>query len=153
MTSSRAGFSVIEIVIVLAIMTLLLGMGLNTFITYRKTQAFQKDTETVVEILNQARAQTMASKNATQYGVHFATSTVTLFAGSSYNASSSSNSSFPLTSTDIILNITLAGGGNDVLFQRLSGETSQNGSVVIDVPALSQTKTVTIYKTGVVDSN
>jgi prepilin-type N-terminal cleavage/methylation domain-containing protein len=153
MKLTRNGFSVIEIIIVIAIMSLLMGLAVSTFITYRKREAFNKDTETVTEILTQARAQTLQSKGGLQYGVHFATSQVTLFSGTAYATSTVSNSVYPLISTDLILNISLTGGGSDVIFKRLTGETDQNGTIVVDVPSLSQTKTVTIYKTGLIDSN
>jgi len=146
------GFSLTELLVVLGIIALIMGISLTTFINYRKQQAFTKDSESVVEILSQARDQTLSSKNASQYGVHFASTKITLFTGSTYFAGDSSNIDFPLTSTDIILSISLTGGGSDVVFNRLTGETSQNGTIVVDVPSLSLTKTVTIYKTGLIES-
>lgn len=146
------GFTLLELAVVLGILFVLSAIGLNTIVDYRKNQAFNRDTETVIEILGQARSQTLSSKNASQYGVHFATSTVTLFAGSSYVSGSPTNVDFPLFSTDLILSIMLTGGGKDVIFNRLTGETDQNGTIVVDVPSLSQTKNVTIYKTGIIES-
>jgi len=58
-----------------------------------------------------------------------------------------------LNASDAVFNITLAGGGSDVIFNRLTGETSQNGVITLSSPSTAQIKTVTVYKTGVVESN
>jgi type II secretory pathway pseudopilin PulG len=146
------GFTVIELLVVFSIMVLLFGIIVSTFFSFRKNQSLALDTQTVVSLLRQARNQTLSSKNSTVYGVHFSSPQAVLFVGSTYSSSDPLNETFNLSSTDTILTITLTGGGNDVIFQRLTGETNQNGTIVISAPGLSQTKTVTIYKTGLVDS-
>lgn len=142
----------VELLIVFSIIILLVGIISSTFISFRKSQTLAYDTETVVSLLRQARAQTLSSKNLTVYGVHLAAPQAVLFTGSIYSSSDPLNEVFNLSSTDTILLISLTGGGNDVVFQRLTGETSQSGTIVISNPGLSQTKTVTIYKTGLIDS-
>ncbi len=149
----KRGFTIIELLIVISVTILLSGIVLSSLIGFRKNQALEKDTEIVVQLLNQARNQTISSKGAIAYGVHFTAPQVVLFRGASFVSGSSTNQVTNLTSTDTILTIILAGGGTDVIFQRLTGETTQNGTVVISSPGISRTKTVTIYKTGVVDSN
>lgn len=139
----------VELLAVVAIMGILVTITINTFVQEKNTQALELDTETVVETLRQARSQTLSSQNASQYGVHFASSTITLFAGSSYATGSSGNKVFNLSSFDS-LTTSLTGGGSDVLFNRLSGETNQNGTIVVSSLATTSTKTVTIYNTGLV---
>ncbi len=150
---TRKGFTLIEILIVIAILAVLVTIIVSTFSLFNKNEAIKKDTETVVEVLQQARSQTLSSKNGSQYGVHFGTSKITLFTGATYSAGASTNSDTTLASTDTIVTVTLTGGGNDIVFTRLTGETAQNGTVVVSSPTSSRTKTVTIYKTGVIESN
>ena len=126
-----SGFSMLELFIVLAIITLLCGIVIATFIDFRKNQALSKDTETIVEVLNQARNQTISSKNQSAYGVHFASSVVTLFTGGTYSAGASDNQNFSLNSADTVLTISLTGGGSNVVFTRISGETTQNGTITV----------------------
>lgn len=147
---SKRGFTFIEIMIVLGILGLLSAIIFSTFISLRKSQALDKDTEIVAEVLTQARSQTLSSQNASQYGVHIASAGITLFTGSSYIAGAATNQSFSLTATDSIVTISLAGGGSDIVFDRLTGETSQNGSVVISSPSASRVRTITIYRTGLI---
>lgn len=148
----KSGFTYVELVIVLAIIALLIGIFMSTFITFRKNQALIMDTDTVVGLLRQARNQSLSSKNSYSYGVHFSAPKVTIFTGPTYSSSATDNEDFTLSSTDTILTIGLNGGGSDVVFNRLTGETSQNGTVVISSPGIPETKTVTIYKTGLVVS-
>lgn len=148
----NTGFTLIELLVIIAILGFLSTIIIGTFIDFRKSHALEKDTELIVEVLRQARNQTISSKNASLYGVHFGTSAITLFTGSAYNASSPSNQVYPLNGTDSIVTISLLGGGNSIVFQRLSGETSQSGTITISSPSTGKTKVVTIYKTGVVES-
>ena len=149
----KSGFTILELAIVIAIMATLSAIIISTFISFRKNQALEKDTEIVVQVLEQARNQTLSSKNSSVYGVHFTAPKITLFKGSSYVANDSNNQDFVLSSTDTILTISLTGAGVDVVFNRLTGETSQDGTITVSSPGLSRTKTVTIYKTGVVESS
>jgi prepilin-type N-terminal cleavage/methylation domain-containing protein len=146
----KRGFTLIEILVVIVIMAILVTIVLSVFPKFNKSQALDKDAETIVQILRQARSQTLSSKNATQYGVHFGSSAATLFSGSTYSSSASDNQVFTLQTSDLIVSTGLTGGGSDVIFIRLSGETSQYGTITVSSPTLSTTRTVTIYKTGVI---
>jgi prepilin-type N-terminal cleavage/methylation domain-containing protein len=147
----RSGFSILEMLVVLTILSLVTIIIVNVFASFRKSQALDKDTETIVEVLRQARSQTISSINASQYGVRITSSKATLFTGATYSSSATTNQDFLLQPTDTIVTISLTGGGSDVVFNRISGETGQYGTVVISSPTSSRTKTVTIYKTGLVE--
>lgn len=149
--NKNLGFTILELLISLSVMAIVIVIVMTAFISFRKSHALVSDTDTVIEVLRQARNQTLSSKNSSVYGVHFAASKITLFAGGTYSSGSGTNQDFFLNATDTILTISLAGGGSDVVFQRLSGETAQNGTITISSPSTSQSKVVTIYKTGVVE--
>lgn len=146
------GYSILEILIVLGVMAIISGIIFTMFVSFRKNQALSLDVQTITSVLRQARNQTIASKNSSSYGVHFATSTITLFTGDSYVQNNASNQVYSINSVDAIVTISLYGGGSDVVFRRLTGETSQSGSVTVSSVSTSQTKTVTIYGTGLVES-
>jgi prepilin-type N-terminal cleavage/methylation domain-containing protein len=148
-----SGFTLVEILFVLAIIVILLTLVVSGFASFKKSEALDLDKQMVVETLEQAKDQTLASYSASQYGVHFTSSSTTLFTGSSYSAGATGNVVYPLSSTDDTMSVSLVGGGADVIFNRLVGDTADSGSVVLTSSATHSTRTVTIYKTGLVSSN
>jgi prepilin-type N-terminal cleavage/methylation domain-containing protein len=148
---SKSGFTAVELLVVLGIMALIAMIFLSTFISFRKNQALISDTDTVIEVLRQARNQTLTSKNSSVYGVHFGTGTITIFTGSTYTSGAAGNQDFLLNSEDTILTVSLTGGGRDVVFDRLTGESSQSGTIVVSSQNISQSRTVTVYKTGLIE--
>ena len=85
--------------------------------------------------------------------MHFENTRVVLFKGLSYSANDSLNISSSLHSLIIISNVALT-GGSDVVFQRLTGETAESGSVtlaLVDNPTI--TKVISISGMGVVNLN
>lgn len=154
-TKFKKGFTLIEILVVLGILAIITTLIFSTFVDFRRKKALEADTKMVVEVLSEARNQTLTSQNSSQYGVHFSLSPIpqiALFTGPTYVANAVTNKIYPLTATDNILTITLVGGGSDIIFNRLTGETNQSGTIVLSSPNLSETKTITIYKTGSIES-
>jgi prepilin-type N-terminal cleavage/methylation domain-containing protein len=147
----RRGFTLIETLVILSIIGIIVVITVSSLALFRSSQGLDKDTETVVEVLQQARTQTLNSQAASQYGVHFSSTSTTLFVGPSYSPTASTNNVYPLQSADTILTITLVGGGSDVVFNRLTGETSQNGTILLQSNSSTKRHTVTIYKTGLVE--
>lgn len=148
------GFTIVEMLIVLAIMGILLTIVTGVFSKATGRMALDKKTAIILSILEQARSQTLSAKGASEYGVHFEATKVVLFTGPIYSVSSASNVIEPVGQLVSIGNISLAGGGSNVVFNRLTGETGQSGSVTISLVASStQSKTITIFPTGLALSN
>ncbi len=134
--------------IVLGIMAALSSITMVGFVSYQKSQSLSKDTETVIETLAQARNQTISSKNASSYGVYFASTAITLFTGTMYSSANPNNQIFNLTSGNVVT-VSLTGGGSSIIFNRITGETDQPGIVNI-VSSVSST-TIQVYKTGIIE--
>jgi prepilin-type N-terminal cleavage/methylation domain-containing protein len=150
--SRQRGLSVVELLVVIGILSLLSVLTFETFNKLNSTKAIETDALRILLELQEARSLTVSSKNADQYGVHFASSSITLFEGASFVSGSSTNITSKLNRAVIISSTTLSGGGLDVIFQRLTGETSQSGTVTLSLVASSSvSKTITIYKTGLAE--
>lgn len=151
-TSTHRGFSLLEILVVIAIAATLFTIVANVFSSYEKQQALDKDAEKIRSFLLEARGRTLSSRELSSYGVHFETSRTVLFRGSSYSASDPGNLSQPLRSEVEISNIALGGGGSDVIFARLTGATTGAGTVTLRLKSdTSQMRIITIRGTGVVE--
>src|SRR5262245_7888733 len=125
----RRGITLTEILLVTAIMLVLLVLTIETFNRLGATRALDTNTQAIVLELEKARSLTLASKNEAQFGVHIASTSVTLFQGSSYSAGASSNVEVFFNPAVSISGAALAGGGSDVVFQRLTGKTANSGTI------------------------
>lgn len=147
---TRKGISLVEILAATAIFLILAVIAVNTLSLFRKNSDLNFSAERVVSLLTEARAKTLASRDASQYGVHFESSRMVLFRGASFTDGNPSNDEFLFPGTIELSSILLNGGGGNVLFSRLTGETSQYGTLTLRLRQdFSQTKMIDIKTTGI----
>jgi len=149
----KKGFSLVEVLVVLAIMGIVASIVLAGFNSFSKSKSVSIGAETITAILRQARNETLTSKDSLAYGVNFGTNKITIFVAPTYSEGVVTNRDFTLNNNNTNLTVSLSGGGTAVVFSKLNGETTQNGTITVSVPGVSNTKTVTIYKTGLVEIN
>lgn len=146
--TQQSGFTLIEILIAVAIMVLLSALTIAAFSTLNKQVSLDTTSQNILSVLRRARSQTLASENESTYGVHFETSKYVLFKGTSYTNGAAYNKEFNLSETEIYA-VTLAGGVSDVVFDRIRGTTSQSGTVSTRLSLdTSKTNTVSIDPSG-----
>lgn len=144
------GFTLIEVLAAIAIMGVLVAIVLAPFASFRNSNLLNIASEEILTILSEARGDTLSAKEGYQYGVHFESSQAVLYRGSTYSSSDPNNKVMLLDGALEISLITLNGGGADVLFDQLTGKTSQGGTVLIRVKNdITKTKTINISGTGV----
>lgn len=138
--SSRA-FTLIELLIVVAILAILFVIILARFGTFGKQVDLNTTSQRIISALQLARNQTLGSEGETTYGVYFESDKYILFKGASYDPSGTENKVYDLTKTEIYdINII---GGSSVVFERVRGTTSTYGSLKVRLLA-DNTKTQTI---------
>lgn len=148
------GFTLIEILIVIGIIILLSFIGFRTLLEYKKTVDLDSFALGVESLFIQARTQTLSSVDSLQYGVHIESSQTVLFRGVVFTSGDPGNKVLNTPTSLEISNISLKGGGNEVVFKRLNGETNEYGTVVIRLKSdISRTRNIIIEKTGVVSVN
>lgn len=152
--STKRGLTLIEIVVVVTVLVVLLTAIVIPFKQMNDKQALSKDTSSLISIINQARSQTLASKDGVQHGVHLEATQVVLFSGSTYVSSDPNNVIIPLHSLINISGMSLSGGATDIVFNRQTGTTAAFGTITLSLVASStQAKVITINSTGIVDGN
>lgn len=149
----KKGVTLIELLIAISILAIVGAITMTVFPSLNKTQALHNDTQAVIGMIQQARGQTLSSKNASAYGVHLEANAVTLFTGSVYTAGAAGNQVHDLQTINAITSIALFGGGSDLIFNLLTGETSQDGTVTLYSAATEKSRIIRIYKTGLVESS
>lgn len=133
----------------IAILGVLTGIITLTFSSQTNKRSVEGEALSVLAVLDQARSLAMSSKENTQYGVHFSATTKTLFVGNVYDPDSSTNQVNTAAAAAEIVDISLAGGGSTVVFDKLTGRTSNYGTIKIQsVSDNSASTTIAIYQTG-----
>ena len=152
--SFRNGFSLFEIVLVVAILAIISSIYVGSLITVDEKQALTGSEMTVRSILGETRSKTISSEYNAQYGVHFeeGTGTVDIFSGSVYDPNSSDIIHVILNKKVSIASVQLHNNENDVVFDRIFGSTDQYGTIVLQTNSDDISyATITIYATGVVE--
>jgi len=148
------GFSLIEIIVVISILLILAVMTVAGFRVFEKISDLGNDAEEIVSILRLAQGKTLASDSASQWGVYFDTSSspnkYILFKGASYASRDPvSDDPHDILGRVEIESINLEGGSPEVVFNRLSGTTDQDGDIVLRLQDDTlKTKTIYIENSG-----
>jgi len=145
----RQGYTLMEIMVVIGILAAISFIVFAFFNDYRKVQGIRQDSELVESLLYKARNNTLSSKGAYEYGVHFASSSVVMFQGNTYIPAASTNQAFSLTSGVTVSSLSLSGGAVDIVFSKLSGEPSRAGTITLTSTSGS-VKVITVYATGLI---
>lgn len=151
-TLNQKGFSLIEIIVVIAITGILISISISTFFSVSDNQSLEKDVNYAISLTEKARLQTVNAKNNSRFGVRFSSSTVTLFQGTTYVAGSSTNTVFNLSPKVEISSINLTGGTQTLAFELITGKSNATGTIRFRLKNnQTASSTVVVYKTGLVE--
>lgn len=146
--SYKKGFTYIEIIVSLGILILLGFMGVSTFSSWQKKEALNSTWQEGLSLLEEARSKTLSSENSSSYGVHFESDKMISFKAP-YVSGNLENKEIFLNSFVSVSGISLNGGGSEVVFKRLSGETDNYGSITISQKTDSSNfKIIEVQQTG-----
>jgi prepilin-type N-terminal cleavage/methylation domain-containing protein len=150
--NKEKGFTLIEILIVVGLLGILFAFVSTPLVSFYRKVVFQGTTENIMAMMDEARKSTLSSYNSSQYGVHFEPTSATLFTGATYVVGDSTNDVYELSNAIEISDITFNGGGSDIVFERITGETNEYGSITITslVNSTSE-KTINIFQSGLVE--
>lgn len=148
----KRAFTLMEILIVIAVTSIVLTIVVSAFNNVAKTQALDKDYISIASIIDQAKSLSINSKSASQYGVYFSSSTVSLFKGADYFTGVVSQA-YTLNNKVHVAEINLVGSSTDqFVFDRLTGYSSASGTVSVALKEASSTsRLIRIYSTGTIE--
>ena len=150
----KKGFTLVEMLLVIAIIMIIVAVATPQLLRMRNLQIIKGSGEDVLAVFNKAHSETLASLNSLQYGVHLQSDKIIMFSGTVYNSNNASNEIIKIVSPATISSISLANGGSDIYFSRLSGTASTTGTIVVSISSnASLAKTITISATGGVSMN
>lgn len=140
------GFSLIELVIVLAIMLILSAIvGTLASNTLPKNQLLS-EMALVADTLRRAQAFTVTGKHDSVWGVHFTNSSMTLFAGPQYVSRDTQYDELHTVPDGLTIS-----GLTDVVFDAVNGMTANVGTVTLTADATSEERILSVNEQGLID--
>ncbi|HLF67294.1 MAG: hypothetical protein A3A80_02605 [Candidatus Terrybacteria bacterium RIFCSPLOWO2_01_FULL_44_24] len=129
--TKRNGYSLIEVLATTAIIAAVSVFIALSLANFRNNAQVVSESQNIASVLALARSNTVGGKDNILWGVHLATNDFTLFQGGVYDPADPNNVVYTLPIGVTISSIVLAGGGSDVIFNRINGGTSQAGSLTV----------------------
>lgn len=150
-TTKERGATLLEILVAVGLLAMISSLVLASFSQFRARKTLDATIESTLSAFSRAHLDTIASLNDKQYGVHLDADKAVYFVGTTYNAGDATNIPYVLNSAIEIADISLTGGGSDVIFEKLTGGTGQSGTFVIRVKADPSKKgVITVNGTGAI---
>ena len=154
----QRGFTLIEILIVVGIIILFLGLSILQLRSFQQVSYLQGTGKEVVAALRLAKSRTLASEEALQYGVYFDAISIPsqyiLFQGSSYVARDTVKDEIAVLQKTIEISAIFLDGGNEVVFERITGSPSATGTITFrQVANPSRTKLVSVLTSGTIEED
>ena len=129
-------FTLIEILISIAILLLLIAVAIPEFNKLRNSQLLNSTVEDVVAGINKASSNTLASLDSSSYGVHFASNQIIIFTGTVFNSNDPDNEIISIQNPVTISNISFTGGASSFYFNRLTNRPNITGSITLSLSSL-----------------
>lgn len=147
---SSSGFTLIEILIAVAILALAVSLVLPNFNFFQRQSSLDMTAQEIIGALRLAQNKTLASEGADSFGLYFETDKFTLFKGLTFYPTSPENDTHKLPPALRLSEVNLSGGGV-IVFDRLTGATANSGSLKISlVDDSSKNKIIFIDSSGTV---
>lgn len=146
----QKGFSLIEMIIVLAVGAVLVTSVVVSFSSFRNSKIVDVSADQILSVINEARVKTVSSEDYSRFGVRLEANRAVFFKGDIFTESDPSNRETPLSSLVEISDLSLNGGGTDIVFQKLTGKTSNYGSLRVRLKSDNDKyKTISVKSTGI----
>ena len=131
-----AGFTIVELVVVLGILSLLFAVGLPAARNFQEDRNYDLAGQSLLQALRRAQIRSLASEDGANIGVHLISgtgTTFTIFEGSSFAgrvAGKDESSDLP---PSVGLSFNFSGGVStaDVIFSRIRGKPIATGTVFL----------------------
>lgn len=150
--NKQRAFTLLELVIVSGIMILIAGISMTSLKGLLSEQRVEKDAESAYAYLQRARNQTLVGENGDQYGVAFASTSITLFRGKTYVPGDPNLVTFTFLNNSVFQNVSLTGGVSQVYFSKISGKPSATGTIeVVSKSDTSINEVITIHASGLTE--
>lgn len=142
------GFSLIEVLLILAILGLVGGMSIPFYQSFQVKSELENTTKEITQTIRRAQITAMSSEGLTAHGIHFSGQQYILFRGAVYNPADIYNEAFDIASTLSVF----TGGNDDIIFSSVSGIPNVEATIIINSNN-GASNSITINGLGVLNVN
>lgn len=129
--NSSRGFTLIEILMVMAIASILFGIGIVYYNSFKERSDISIWANKTIGVISSAKQKTVQSEKELNYGIHLDNDKFTLFEGEAYDVASSSNEIYNLPASLEIASISLVLATSNIIFERLTGNIQNYGQFIL----------------------
>lgn len=129
----KAGFTLIEVLVVIAIILIISSVVVVRRDGFNSKIDLENTVMSIDSKIKLARSRSISAFNGESHGIHFDSDQIVIFQGDVYIEGDSTNEAFVFSEKNEINIINLTGGGDDLVFKRLTGETENFGNIGISV--------------------
>lgn len=148
--NNRSAFTLIELIITMAIIAILAGVGFISIFNYKQRQGLSSTTQEIIEVLRNAQNRSLSQESSTRWGVYFnnpasGTDFYELFQGASYATATSVSKS--VLASNIQFDIPASGSSSTIIFSPITGLPNVATTIKISLissPTSSSTISVNI---------
>lgn len=126
------GFTLLETIIAVSIVILIGTGAMVSFVNSRNVRDLNTSGQNVLSVLREAQSKAIAGEDNVIWGVRLEQARFILFAGPAFSGSPTTTI-HTLPSSIEIVNISLAGGGQEIVFERIDGRTNKSGTFDVRV--------------------
>lgn len=139
-----AGFTLLEMVLVIAIIGILSGITLPSYNKFQNSNNLELATMELVQALRRAQLLSLASSRDSNWGVRLSSGQITIFKGNSYLTRD-----VKYDEQNSIVSIIGISGLQEIVFNKFSGTPQSTGTINFSINA-NTNKTITINSRGVI---
>jgi len=125
---NKKGFSLIEIIIVLAIFVLISSVGLFFSFDHLRSQNFVSETRLLVRLLENVRQKSLMNENQNPHGLFLWENSFVLFEGKKFNLDSETNLFFD---RNLAIDIETNFSESQIIFKNISGGLDTSGNFLL----------------------
>lgn len=132
--ASTRGFTLMEVIVTIALMSVLLGLGLILSMDVYRGTIYRSTRQVLISSLSTARGKSLSNLFQSPHGVCYLAPDFVIFRGTTYVANSTLNETVPgnpavtLSSAGSFFN---CAGGTGIVFSQLAATTSNTGIITV----------------------
>lgn len=141
--NSKKAFTLLEVLLTVSILVLSAGVMSPIYFSAKNKEDLSSSVDMVVSSLRRAQALSIGGQHDTSWGVKVLNGNIIVFSGSDFLSRNSAFDEKILTNKNVIVS-----GNNEFVFDKITGSTSDFGSMVLSLK--SNSSTISVNKRGIV---